>query len=219
MPDATFQATVCTGRRQRKGSGVIPRPLLLGSTSPGDWRPSCLFTRVVNRRNRALRRTTQALALGVVLACARTVVAEPERRGLLFGIELGVGREVPSCCQSRATGTAAGIRIGGSLTDRLALALDFSSIMPTQLAEGDPDSHDVWAVVAQYWPASMVWVKGGLGRASQHKRNGPAAVGAVGIEIGQGDAFAFDFGLRIVPARYEGMTLTNVTLAFGLNWY
>jgi len=152
-----------------------------------------------------------------------------QRQGFIVGFSIGGGAMMVNCdgCDSQS-GVAFDLHLGGMINPTLAIVWDGSGVAHTE--SNFTLVNAINTVALQYWATPQLWVKGGvgIGRLSVSDENGQtiaqsdtagAAMGAVGFEVMQGQSFALDLSLRVVPVFYDGDTVTNTALNIGFNWY
>ena len=146
-----------------------------------------------------------------------------ERKGFIIGFGVGRGKMTCKDCASR-TGPFASIHIGGMITEKLALVMDYSEVSRTT----DSDAFSSVAGPAlQYWVSPRVWVEGGVG--GSHRSSGQslyrgskaglAFLAGVGVDVVQKGRFAIDLQARFTTARVEGVRANNFMALVGLNLY
>jgi hypothetical protein len=158
---------------------------------------------------------------------------EPEthlrRRGFAIGVAIG-GGGVRFDNGVGQNGLALGLDLGASLSQRLALMFDLTSVS-YRVNQGN-ESHWIVGGVAQLFFARFLWAKAGLGmgRLSLEDLSGVevdaterslAILLGFGAEVVQTAAgFALDLQLRFAGAHYKdaGIT-TNTSLMVGFNFY
>lgn len=153
------------------------------------------------------------------------------RGGWVLGFALGAGRAGASCdgCDSYG-GFAGEFHIGAMVTPQLALEGDFSSIIRSVGYDQSLSLNNGY-FAAQFWPAPIVWIKGGIGLGflsfddfwngySIQSHTGGSLMFAVGVEVLQSSNFALDVQLRLSGTRFDDQnTVNSVALMIGANWY
>ena len=170
-------------------------------------------------RSARLRLVTLALAL---LGLTRDASAI-ERKGFIMGIGVGKGKMTCRNCESHV-GPFASIHIGGMITEKLALVMEFSEVGRT--ADSDAFS-SVLAPALQYWVSPRIWIKGGVG--ASHRSSGGVAyngskaglafLGGIGVDIVQKGRFAIDLQAGFTTANVEGVRANNFMALVGFNLY
>jgi hypothetical protein len=151
------------------------------------------------------------------------------RSGFIIGFSLGGGSMIPDCSECDSlNGPAFAIHLGGMVAPNLALMWDGSGVAKHDEYIDATLVNAVNTFAVQYWPTSMVWIKGGIGfgRLTLSSRSDrlesdtkPAVLAAAGVEVLQTRSFALDLSVRLVPVFYDDFTLTNASLNLGFNWY
>jgi hypothetical protein len=154
------------------------------------------------------------------------------RSGLVVGVGLGFGGINAHDCGDVCGGAGAfELHIGGMIAPRVALVGDFW-FQGRSIPNSDASAvHSLYTLALQYWPADIVWIKGGIGGANMDvssnidgftygSENGPGLLGAVGVEFFQTGNFAFDGQFRLGHGFYsEGGDVNVWALMIGANWY
>lgn len=152
------------------------------------------------------------------------------RSGFMIGFAAGAGSMVPDCdgCNSE-NGLATGFSIGGFLQPDLAIMYDASAIIDFENEFILVNS--ISALAVQKWIGPKLWIKGGIGLANlsisdghnEADSSGFGLMAAGGFDLSQSGNFALDLQLRVGSAFYSennvDLTLTNVGLLLGVNWY
>ena len=159
------------------------------------------------------------------------------RQGFMIGFSLGAGAQFADCdgCESQE-GFAFDFSIGGFLNPNLALMYDVNAVMNFEEFGGErfilTNSANTFA--AQFWVGPQFWLKGGAGFGrffvsgdgiDAESEVGVALTGAAGYEFSVSGNFAMDLQLRLAPVFYhddftdEAITVTNVSILVGFNWY
>jgi len=154
------------------------------------------------------------------------------RSGLVIGGSLGAGGISSSGCgpYCGAAGMLEG-HIGGMLNPRLALMGDFwGAAHYWDDGYGTGTTYQgIYTLAAQYWVTDILWIKGGVGfaqlsfgydGAANPDENGPAILGAIGVEVLQAYNFALDLQARLGHGFYDtGPDVNNFGILVGVNWY
>jgi hypothetical protein len=156
------------------------------------------------------------------------------RYGLVVGFALGGGAIDTSNCEPNFCGGAFSgeFHIGGMLNPRLALMLDvwgnFRDFVDPVTGNDDNASQSLWTAALQFWPADILWLKGGLGIA--HLQIGDpygtfddeTALGLLlggGVEVVHMANMALDLQFRFGRGFYSVGGLNNYAFLVGLSWY
>jgi hypothetical protein len=174
------------------------------------------------------------VVLAVFLAAQAPAQDEPaasrpavRREGFIWGFYAGSGF-------SSVYRPTFGAFAGGMARPNLGLALEACGI-----GKADDRTHTLIGATLQYWPASRVWIKGGVGYGlveddteyDYFDRDGnfvyhpkpanEARVGglaAAGYEIIQSGRFTVDAQVRTIATTGDGGTVSTA-FSFGLSWY
>jgi len=152
------------------------------------------------------------------------------REGLVLGFALGAGRAGWSCDDCPSYGGFAGeFHIGGMIAPQLALEGDFSTVIRS-VGYDQYVSVNMAHFAAQFWPAPIVWLKGGIGLGwltfsdnyfgyTESSNAGGSLLFGVGVEVLQSYNFALDIQFRVTATRFEEATINTVGLMIGANWF
>jgi hypothetical protein len=155
------------------------------------------------------------------------------RYGLVVGFALGGGGIEMSNCGAACGGAFSGeFHIGGMMNPRMALMMDvwgnFRDFVDPATGNDDSASHTFWTAALQFWPADILWLKGGLGIAHRQISDAFAtyddetALGlvlAAGVEVLQVGTMALDLQFRFGHGFYSDAGLNNYAFLVGLSWY
>jgi hypothetical protein len=188
-----------------------------------------------------LRLAITALLLAVPGVAAAD--SEPARSGFTIGLDVGVGVTAVNAdgFEPRGGVGLAGLdaQLGGFVSRELAIS---ARLAGTQLRDGeDTYFHGILGLVAQYWWSPRIFLGCGVGLAvfgvsSQTDRNSasdstgdaddmPESIGGLGLEgrvgyeIWQGRASALQLAVEVLPAVYEGGTVTSTALQLAWQHY
>jgi hypothetical protein len=154
------------------------------------------------------------------------------RSGFVFGVGLGFGGiSAHDCGDTCGAAGSFEFHLGGMLNPRTALVGDFW-FNGRDVPNSDATVvHSIYSLALQYWPADIFWIKGGVGGGNMNvssnvdgytygNENGPALLGALGIEFLQAGGFALDGQFRLGHGFYSQGGDVNVwALMIGANWY
>jgi outer membrane protein with beta-barrel domain len=150
------------------------------------------------------------------------------REGLVVGFALGGGGISGNCSIGYCGGAVSGeFHIGGMINPRLALMLDVWGNVRDVNGTDSSFSQTFWTAALQFWPADILWLKGGLGISHVQVSDtfGPyqddTALGlmlAAGVEVVQIGNMALDLQFRAGFGFYDP-TLNNYAFLVGLSWY
>jgi hypothetical protein len=152
------------------------------------------------------------------------------RSGFIIGFSLGGGAMNCGACSSDSalSGVALDIHLGGMLTPTLALMFDGWGV--AHPIDGGTIVHVMDTVALQAWLSNEFWLKGGLGAGQlsvsdsngntvARSETGFGAFGSAGLELFQGQHFAFDVQLRLGSVKYDSGSVHMGALVAGFNWY
>jgi len=154
------------------------------------------------------------------------------RSGFVFGVGVGGGGISAQDCGDVCGGAGAfEFHLGGMLNPRTALVGDFW-FMGRSIPNSDASTvHSLYTLALQYWPADILWIKGGIGGGNMNvssnvdgftygDENGLGLLGALGVEFLQAGGFALDGQFRLGHGFYSQGGDVNVwALMIGANWY
>jgi hypothetical protein len=154
------------------------------------------------------------------------------REGLYFGFGLGGGSFNVGACEAcdKFNGPAVDFHVGGMLTPRWGLVLDLSGVAD-RLPGDRMLVHSLSTLGLQYWPASRLWLKAGLGlgrlaevddqgKKTTNRESGGAFMLAAGLELIQSRSFVLDVQLRGAAVDYDrNETVSTGALMLGINFY
>lgn len=171
-------------------------------------------------------RTTACLVLVVAFAVAPAYAKdEVEVKGTFGGFALGAGTMRCRECRS-LNGLAIDFHIGHADSDKVGWALVGSGVSHS---EGGTDTTSILAgLVVQYWPASRLWLAGGVG-AGQTEIQGSGAktnddvkfalIGGAGVHLLPRRKFVLDLRARYGTYAAEGGRLHQLSVLLGCTWY
>jgi hypothetical protein len=159
-------------------------------------------------------------------------------KGWFLGGSMGIGSVAysgPGNLDSK-TATFFDARLGGMLTERLALSAEFWSDGHRKELEFEGTvaaTQNCLGLGATYWATPHLWVKAALGTArltvysngaEQAAREGLAYTASTGYEIVSRRSLSVDLSLRLLMSSFDTSVEENVTrsalsLHAGANWY
>jgi len=127
------------------------------------------------------------------------------------------------------------LRLGTKATETMQFLIEFDAGTFTddigQLDGLVENQHRVTAIGVQYYPAEVVWVRGGLGIADFKRaadtemlaealnERGLGFMTGVGYDVFRRGTFALDVELNLTGGIYGGAAMIHAGLALALNWY
>jgi hypothetical protein len=184
---------------------------------------------------RVITTTTLAAALLAtpLAAASPSVYDRTERSGVTLGGGLAFGEFAceGTNCDGFTEAYGLNAHVGGMISPKFALVADLWGMAHTEDRVTLTQSLATGAL--RYWPASRVWLQGGVGlaRASVsydaeivelESRSDlvPGVMGAIGVELLSTSSAALEVQLRAGTGRYdEDVRIRNVALGAGLSWY
>lgn len=168
------------------------------------------------------------IVLGAAVAALAPVpAAAVERKGLLFGGEVGVGSIQCDGCETQR-GLAAGFHAGWMLSDRLALMLDGAAVLHPAGLDSSQLTSTIGGIGARYFAGERVWIqvvlgKGGLDTTfsgvTGQRDDAVALMGAAGFEVAQTRKLALDLSARAGTFGPHSGRVTNFSVQLGLTLY
>lgn len=156
-----------------------------------------------------------------------------QRGGLVLGGSIGLGGIYFGDCEDcdGLGGLALQGHIGGMVAPNVAIVFDASTVIHPFEDGGALMSH-AWLGAIRIWLTDNLWLSGGLGLGLVEEDDdvgylvartdtGFAGMVGAGIELLQTYNFALDLQVRATGARFsdEEITVTNLSVLLGFNWY
>ena len=175
-----------------------------------------------------MRRLSRVGSLALLAAVLGAAPAHAVDRGGFFGGG-GVGAGwIQSGNFDNLAGLSAGFHAGWMFGERWGLVADGAAVLHPLTASSPQVTSGIGGIGARFFAGERVWIQvvigsGGLdtllSSLSVERNNSAAVMGALGVEVLQGDSFVLDLSARAGTFEDENGSVTNLSLQVRVNWY